>query len=113
MGDVRATSQSHNGDNSTLSNGVFTCKICQTLHWSWNAFSKHFLKAHGTVPKIVLRYHNSNNNISNTIQQTNGIEKNNNSVLIDQQQLQQKVDFTMLLNYLKPNKIIISTYKQT
>jgi hypothetical protein len=92
MGDVRANSQSINGDNST--NGVFTCKICQTLHWSWNAFSKHFLKVHGTIPKIVLRYNNSNNNNNILQQPSNGIEKNNNSVLIDQQQLQQKVDFT-------------------
>jgi hypothetical protein len=90
MGDARvANSQSSNWDNST--NGIFTCKICQTIHWSWNTFSKHFLKVHGTVPKIVLRY---NNNSNNTIQQPNGIEKNNNSLLIDQQQQQPKVDFS-------------------
>ena len=41
---------------SVASKGIFTCKICGTAHVSWDEFSRHFLLAHGSVPRILLKY---------------------------------------------------------
>ncbi len=40
----------------SVSKGVFNCKMCNTSHHSWDAFSKHFLRSHGSMPKILLKY---------------------------------------------------------
>ncbi len=40
----------------SVASGVFTCKMCNTAHHSWEAFSKHFLRSHGSMPKILLKY---------------------------------------------------------
>ena len=76
MGDIRSSETTGSPDN--LSKGLFSCKICQTVHWSWNSFSKHFLKVHGTSPKIVLRYNNNNNNSNNNSSNNNNSNCNNN-----------------------------------
>ncbi len=56
--------------------------MCNTAHHSWEAFSKHFLQSHGSMPKILLKYKCVPCNVSLPSRSEylkHGMEKHNNN----------------------------------